>query len=548
MPIRKGKALESILKHPDQAGAAKENQSSAASPSAPVSCITVSTPIITASAKNIPTAAIKNTAASDTSSPQYHYSTPIEDPAVVLKVVNRALNIPISITQRELLSISPEAQKQYKELPTTRQVSAGTTEVSKLEEVPDNSLAVYSSCMVHNPDSTNDLRVGCNSIPLCSIFLLIKGKLMVEWILDSGFQIVAMNNVIWEKLGNNLQVEQALKMEATNSTITKMHGHLCNIRFTFNDIDIYPQVQVMPNASYNILLGHLFYALTECITKDFANKDQHLTITNPQYTAICHDSNKRTEKTLAPRPGFLVVEQSYNWQDYTIHPYFILGTVFPPQPLSSCPGLSSQSLSVPVILLKTVIPPSHRKEESPVLFTEKTVLTKEKAASTSVSVPDNEISKSLLPFSLPLNSKTVTSVQVLVPTLDSVSSSINCTELSCHPFGVCYSNFGTKTPTSFSHSPPLFSKSPPLSSPSLLFSSPSLPMFSQPTLFSLLSLSPSVSPLLFSPMLSPPFLQSLPCPAPLLISYPSSDVPHSVPSHFFVPDPEIFPQLEGLKL
>jgi hypothetical protein len=74
MLIRKGKAPESILKHPDQVGAAKENQSSTTGPSAPVSHITVSTPIIPASAdKNIPTAADKNTATSDTSGPQYHY-------------------------------------------------------------------------------------------------------------------------------------------------------------------------------------------------------------------------------------------------------------------------------------------------------------------------------------------------------------------------------------------------------------------------------------------------------------------------------------------
>jgi hypothetical protein len=69
-PMRKGKALDSILKHPDQAGAAKENQSSAAGPSSPVPCITVSTPIITTTAtRNIPTAAIKNTITSDTSGP-----------------------------------------------------------------------------------------------------------------------------------------------------------------------------------------------------------------------------------------------------------------------------------------------------------------------------------------------------------------------------------------------------------------------------------------------------------------------------------------------
>jgi hypothetical protein len=100
MLMREGKALESILKHPDQVGAAKENQSSAAGPSAPVSRITVSTPVITASTnRNITTAAVKNTAASDTSGPQYRYSTPVEDPAVVLKVVNCTLDVPVSITQ-----------------------------------------------------------------------------------------------------------------------------------------------------------------------------------------------------------------------------------------------------------------------------------------------------------------------------------------------------------------------------------------------------------------------------------------------------------------
>jgi hypothetical protein len=109
--------------------------------------------------------------------------------------------------------------------------------------------------VIHDPDGTDNLQVGHDSIPLCSIFPLVEGKLTVECILDSGCQIVAMNSVIWEKLGNNLQVEHALKMEATNSTITKMHSHLHNIRFTFDDIDIYLQVQVMPNAPYDILLG-----------------------------------------------------------------------------------------------------------------------------------------------------------------------------------------------------------------------------------------------------------------------------------------------------
>jgi hypothetical protein len=100
LPMRKENATDSILKHPDQVGAAKENQSSAAGPSAPISRITISTPVITTTtARNIPTTAVKSTTAADTSGPQYCYSTPIKDPAIVLKVVNCALNVPISITQ-----------------------------------------------------------------------------------------------------------------------------------------------------------------------------------------------------------------------------------------------------------------------------------------------------------------------------------------------------------------------------------------------------------------------------------------------------------------
>jgi hypothetical protein len=136
------------LKHPDYAGAVRETNTSATSPATPPRT-TVTTPAITS-----PT--IKNTAASNTSGPQYRYSTPVEDPAITCKVVNRALDVPVSITQRKLLSISPEARKQYKELTTTQRVSAGTTEFGKLEEVPNNSPAVYSGTTVHDTDSSDD--------------------------------------------------------------------------------------------------------------------------------------------------------------------------------------------------------------------------------------------------------------------------------------------------------------------------------------------------------------------------------------------------------
>jgi hypothetical protein len=111
IPVRKGKAPESILKQPDYTGVTKGTNPSTAGPT------TLSRTTIAAPAVTLPT--VKNTAASDTSRPQYRYTTPVEDPAIIREVVNRALDIPVSITQCELLSISPEARKQYKELTTT---------------------------------------------------------------------------------------------------------------------------------------------------------------------------------------------------------------------------------------------------------------------------------------------------------------------------------------------------------------------------------------------------------------------------------------------
>jgi hypothetical protein len=52
MPAWTGKALEGILKHPDQAGAARKNSSSTAGPSAPAPRITIITPIIKTTVSN----------------------------------------------------------------------------------------------------------------------------------------------------------------------------------------------------------------------------------------------------------------------------------------------------------------------------------------------------------------------------------------------------------------------------------------------------------------------------------------------------------------
>jgi hypothetical protein len=122
MQARKGKAPESILKHPDQVGAAKENRLA----------LPVQVPQLPELPQSPPLSPPPPSKPLLPLTPPVPNTTPIEDPTIVLKVVNHTLNIPISITQKEILSISPEAWQQYKELTMTQQVSARTMEVSKL--------------------------------------------------------------------------------------------------------------------------------------------------------------------------------------------------------------------------------------------------------------------------------------------------------------------------------------------------------------------------------------------------------------------------------
>ena len=113
-----------------------------------------------------------------------------------------------------------------------------------------------------------------------------------------------MKDTIWEQLGNNLQVEERMSMEAANSSVTSSSGRLQNVRFTFGDIDIYLQVQVMSNPPYDVLLGRPFTTLTECVTKDFVDGDQHITIRDPNSGRLVTIPTRERKRNRRPDPDF----------------------------------------------------------------------------------------------------------------------------------------------------------------------------------------------------------------------------------------------------
>ena len=72
-----------------------------------------------------------------------------------------------------------------------------------------------------------------------------------------------------------------LNIQLANEEINKSLGLAYNVSFLMGNITLHLQVHIICNPAYNVLLGQPFNILTKSIVKNFANKDQIITISDP---------------------------------------------------------------------------------------------------------------------------------------------------------------------------------------------------------------------------------------------------------------------------
>jgi hypothetical protein len=70
-------------------------------------------------------------------------------------------------------------------------------------------------------------------------------------------------------------------MVSANGGIDQLLGLVCNIPFLVREITLYLQVHVLHALAYNILLGQPFDILTQSVVHNFADKNQTITILDP---------------------------------------------------------------------------------------------------------------------------------------------------------------------------------------------------------------------------------------------------------------------------
>lgn len=240
----------------------------------------------------------------------YRSNAPIQDSRIADAVYNRSMNTPfITISQQELLSLSPEVRHKVKEAVTPKRViptSVRETKKVTIEEVDEDPLPFATVAHFANDDDDDfsnalvipdpyevylgtlspgeipeRLKVAKSSHALRSVYLFVGNTEYVESIIDPGSQIIAMSEAVCHDLGLAYDPSITLDMQSANGEVDQSLGLARNVPCKVADITLFLQMHVIKSPAYDILLGRPFDVLTESIVKNYANEDQTITICDP---------------------------------------------------------------------------------------------------------------------------------------------------------------------------------------------------------------------------------------------------------------------------
>src|SRR5882724_731162 len=199
--------------------------------------------------------------------PQFRYLVPVESTIKAMTVINRVLSEKVVLSVKELLALSLEVRKYFKEATTTKCLPALPT------------AARTHTVLTFSVGATCNLLEAAPTLPLRPLDVILNGSTMVTGILDSGCQVVIIHRDVWEKLGAPLKHDQLMFMESANSQANFTMGMLPRICFMVGDINLHCMVQVVQEAPFECLIGWPFTALAQTVSQEFQDGTAHLILT-----------------------------------------------------------------------------------------------------------------------------------------------------------------------------------------------------------------------------------------------------------------------------
>ena len=213
---------------------------------------------------------------------QFRYLFPLKDETAPKCLLDRVLATTVLVPVQELIAVAPEVHKQLKDLSMAKHipVSTNTVQVNELAGRDPSEVDWAFGDRVHQSD--DGLIVVHHSVPLRSPEAKIVGTgRSILGVLDSGSKIVAMPKQVWEDLGLPVWSDHVMTMSNANTSTESTLGVVENLHLDFGAGEICLQVQVVPRANFDLLLGQPFHCLLSASTEDFLDSSQTITLRDP---------------------------------------------------------------------------------------------------------------------------------------------------------------------------------------------------------------------------------------------------------------------------
>jgi len=199
--------------------------------------------------------------------PQFRYTAPIESKINASDVIGQVLSEKVCLSVKELLALSPEVRRHFKEATTMKRLPAFPTEAHSKAA---HHVTTFSMDKHHKHFSAEP------ALPLWTIEVTLDHTVTVTGIIDSGFQVIIICKDIWERLGMPMKHEQVMFMELANGQSNVTMGMIPNICFSIGEVSLHCQVQVIKEAPFECLLGLPFMCLASTKCQEFLDGSTHL--------------------------------------------------------------------------------------------------------------------------------------------------------------------------------------------------------------------------------------------------------------------------------
>ncbi|EJC97471.1 uncharacterized protein FOMMEDRAFT_24412, partial [Fomitiporia mediterranea MF3/22] len=168
-----------------------------------------------------------------------------------------------------------QIQAGEREREQSRGASVANKARSVLVRTRENSTMDEQECQIGTLVSNNK----AGSVPVRLATVKLNNKLETESLLDQGAVMNVMCKDVWKHLG--VPKEQVwTNLRPANAGSIVIEGVILRLKVSVGGISMVMLVHVVKDTMFDMIIGRLFFVLTECETKDFKDGNQILTLTD----------------------------------------------------------------------------------------------------------------------------------------------------------------------------------------------------------------------------------------------------------------------------